>query len=400
MTPDLTPDLAIVVSPRDWAEHLHRFVADHGGARVRARVLDSREALAERYHVLVAEDLTSFLTPRLVAEVQRLGRRVLGVFDPTEPWGRERLEELGVDAVVPATREPEAMLEAVKTLAASLTLDADLHRISGERPAGPADAARPWVRAPIVAVGGPPGGPGATETAIALTVVAAQGGSDVALVDADDAAPGVAQRLGLPLHPNLRTAMDRVQHRTGDLDGALARFSGAGVRVLAGVPSTRDWLDVRPGEAVDVLIELARVHDLVVTNVGHCLEELVGASAGHGRFGLTREVVRSADAVVAVAAPSPLGLARLLDWAAEVRALTDVPLHVAFNRAPAAAFQRGELAEELHRGLTPASLTFLPHDRRVEQAAWRGHLVDTGPFHRAVSGLARNLATEPAAVPA
>lgn len=398
----MTPDVAIVVSPRGWAEQLHRFVADHGGARVRARVLDSREALAERYHVLVAEDLTSFLTPRLVAEVQRSGRRILGVFDPAEPWGEQRLEELGVDAVVPATREPDALLDAVVTLAASLTLDTDLAALSDSSAAdqgheAPEQAPTPALAnsARLVAVGGPSGGPGATEVALGLTVAAARADLDAVLVDADDVAPAVAQRLGLPLHPNLRTAMDVVQHRSGNLDDALQRFSGAGLQVVVGVPNPRDWLELRPAEVLDVLAELARTHHAVFANVGHRVEELASVTPSHGRYALTREVLAAADEIVAVAAPTPVGIARLLDWSAETRAFTSAPLHVAVNRAPASSFQRHELAEELFRSLTPASLVFLPHDRRVEQAAWRGHLVDTGAFHRDVTVLANRLVAAP-----
>ncbi|MDP9021694.1 MAG: hypothetical protein M3N57_03140, partial [Actinomycetota bacterium] len=126
------PEIAIVVSPRDWAERLHRFVADHGGARVRARVLDAREALNDDYLVLVAEDLTSFLTPRLVAELRRRDRRVLGVYDPAEPWGRERLTEVGADEVIDLTATPEEFLRVIQALAASIQLDEALAKLTEE----------------------------------------------------------------------------------------------------------------------------------------------------------------------------------------------------------------------------------------------------------------------------
>ncbi len=67
------------------ADRVHRFLSDHGGARVRAQVLTPEDALAEDYQVLIIDDICSFLTPRLVAEVQRQGRLVLGVFDPSDP---------------------------------------------------------------------------------------------------------------------------------------------------------------------------------------------------------------------------------------------------------------------------------------------------------------------------
>lgn len=385
------PEIAVVVSPRDWAERLHRFVADHGGARVRARVLDAREAVGERYRVLVAEDLTSFLTPHLVDVLHRDGRRILGVYDPTEPQGRRRLEELGVDAVVAATVTPDELLRSVDALAltAGSDLDVELAALSGapppDRQPGPED------RAAVVAVGGPAGGPGSTEVAIGLTLAAGRRREAAVLVDADDVAPAVAQRLDLPLHPNVRTAVDVVQHRSGRLTDALVPLNAPSAAVLCGLPGARDWGELRPGEVVDVLDELVRSHDHVVADVGHRIEELGGIGSGHGRYELSRQVLARADRIVAVAAGTPVGLARLLDWIADLRALTDRRVHAVVNRAPASRFKRGELEEELRRTYSPPSLAFVGTDRRVEEAAWSGDLVTDGPFAAAMDRLAETV---------
>lgn len=383
----MTPEIAIVVSPRDWAEGLHRFVADHGGAVVRARVLDSREALDESYQVLVAEDLTSFLTPRLVTELHRSGRRLLGVFDPTEPWGQERLRELGADEVVATTTDPEAMLRAIAGLAVGAGTDLDAELAALTRTPGPptpevatADEGR------VTVVGGPAGGPGATEVAIGLAAELAMTSGTV-LVDLDDVAPSLAQRLGLPLHPNLRTAIDVVQHLSGDLDDTLVPVGPVGV--LPGLPAAVDATELRPAEVVDVLIELRRRSGQVVANVGHRVEEAAR------RYGITRSVIAAADDVVAVAAPTPVGLARLLEWTADVRALTHAPIHVVFNRLPRGRFKRGELEEELRRTYSPPTVIFTPEDRRVGEAAWAGRLVAPGPFVRALRSLAAALSATP-----
>lgn len=408
----MTPEIAIVVSSRDWAEALHRFVADHGGARVRARVLDGREALDEGYAVLVAEDLTSFLTPRLMAELRRRGKRVLGVFDPVEPWGRERLRELGADDTIEATASPEEMLRAIEALAitATVDLDAELVELDGAPAArlpagggavggaGRGDSSPPARRprrapGPVVAVGGPAGAPGATEVALGLAQAALRSGCPAVLVDADDVAPSLAQRLGLALHPNLRTAIDVVEHWSGQLSDALQ--TTAGLSVLCGLPNPRDWAEVRPGEVVDVLDELAATHAAVIVNVGHRVEELGGLAGGPARYGVTRAVLGRADRTVGVAAPSPVGVARFLDWVADVRALSSGPVHTVVGRAPSAAFQRGELAQELARSFPPASLTFAPFDRRVVDAAWRGEPVRTGPFTRALGRLAGEVLAPP-----
>ena len=396
----MTPEIAIVVSPRDWAEGLHRFVADHGGARVRARVLDGREALDEGYQVLVAEDLTSFLTPRLVAELRRRGKRILGVFDPVEPWGRERLLELGADDTIESTATPEQMLRAVDALAitAAVDLDAELAGLGagrGRRPDGATRGAAPDAAATapedlgtVVVVGGPAGAPGATEVALGLAQATRRVGRPTVLVDADDVAASLAQRLGLPLHPNIRTAIDVVEHWSGQLSDTLLPVPAAGISVLCGLPNPRDWAELRPGEVVDVLDELARIRAMVVVNVGHRLEELGGLGGGPARHGVTRAVIGRADLLVGVATPTPVGLARYLDWVADVRALSAAPLHAVVGRAPASAFRRGELEQELRRSFTPASLTFVPNDKRVAEAEWEGVPVRPGPFTKALDRLA------------
>ncbi len=125
--------IAIAATGREWALGLHRFVADHGGARVRVRVMHPEQALEESYDVLVIDDVTSFLTAHLVQQVQQRERKVLGVFE--EPAGEQRLTRLGVNAVIRADADPERFVEAIVALAAQRTVDeefaeliADLHK--------------------------------------------------------------------------------------------------------------------------------------------------------------------------------------------------------------------------------------------------------------------------------
>ncbi|MBW3579130.1 MAG: hypothetical protein KY462_15630 [Actinobacteria bacterium] len=384
------PEIAIVVSPRDWAERLHRFVADHGGARVRARVLDAREALDDDYLVMVAEDLTSFLTPRLVAELRRRDRRVLGVYDPAEPWGRERLAEVGADEVIELTAAPEEFLRVIEALAASVRLDEALAKLTEDPgqppPPEPSVSNRP-ARGRITVVGGPAGGVGITEVAIALGAAARDRGCKAVVVDADEQTPSVAQRLGLPLHPNLRTAVDAVEQRVGRLIDALTAESDAGLEVLCGLANPRDWSELRADEVVEVMRALAGFRDPVVVNIGHAIEDLTGFGASP-RFGVSRALLGVADALVGVGAPTPVGIARLIEWIAEVRAVAPkTSLAVAINRAPTGRFKCGELEEEICRTVDTQTLVFLPEDRRVHDAAWNGSLVAVGPWTKAVTVL-------------
>jgi hypothetical protein len=108
------PVLAIAASPRDWPRRLYRHVAEHGGAQVRATVLDGEEALTESSDVLVVDDITSFLDEDLVRALHGQGRRVLGVHESA--WGRDRLVRLGVDATIERDAPVEEFLVAAAAL--------------------------------------------------------------------------------------------------------------------------------------------------------------------------------------------------------------------------------------------------------------------------------------------
>lgn len=393
----MTPDVAIVHSTRSWAQSLHRFVADHGGARVRARIVDGRQALDEHYDVLVIDDVTSFLTPRLVADLHRAGRRLLGVHDLLEPAGADRLRELGVDDVLASNASPEQFVARIDALvlAGRADLDQELAVLSSDAAATArfdptataAATGRPAGK--VVAVGGPPGGGGVTETALAVAIGLAADGMRTVLIDLDEVAPAVATRLGLALHPNLRTAVDVVQHGAGTLVDAIQR-GPSGLLLVGGARHAVDAGTIRPGEVVDVIDDFARTADCVILDVGHRLEDL-GGFGTIGRYARARAAIERADTLVGVTAGSPVGVARLLDWVADVRVINAAPMHIVLNRLTGGKFQRAELADEINRTFAPPSLTFVPEDQHVADAAWDGRPVGRGAAAKAWAPLAGQL---------
>lgn len=373
--------IAIAASGRDWALGLHRFVADHGGARVRVRVMHPEQAIEEDYDVLVIDDITSFLSAHLVHQVQRRDRKVLGVFE--EPAGEQRLHALGVNAVIRADSPPDAFVQAIVDLAAQHNVDqefaeliADLHGRSGVE--NRSNAGR------VIAVAGAGGGVGATEVAVGVSAELARRGRRVCLVDADDVAPAVAQRLHLPLYPNLRTAMDHVQHRNGSVRDTVHAHR-AGFTVLAGLPSVRDWREVRPGEAVDVIGQLAADNDVVLVNISPMVEQMMEGPRGEGRFGVARLILSAAESAVVVAGPTPIGIARLIEWHAEThRLIPEIPVHILINRLEDGRFVKGEIEQEIREVLAPASVSFAPHDPKLARATWEGTLGPAPAFRRAI----------------
>lgn len=382
-------ELGVVVSSRDWAERLHRFTTDHGGARVRARIMQPEDALDEEYHVLFVDDITSFLNQRLVQSVQSSGRKVIGVFDnETGPEGHRRLADLGVDEIIEASASPDEFLRLIGSL----------HIAFGEEifDSGPipptVTAAVTESHGGVTVVGAASGGAGATELALALAAAAqGSGASRPLLVDADNVVPSIAQRLGLALHPNLRTAVDALLHRTDRLSDSVLTPRLAQVDVMGGLSNPSDWIEVREGDVVDLVREMANHHTNVIVNISSSIEDL-SYYGGPGRFGLARALLGVADHVVVAAQPTPVGVARLLEWVADARTLAQHrPIHMVINRAPKSSYERGELTQEITRTYSPRSLIFAPTDHRLASAAWAGEFVSSGPFMKAIGPLASSV---------
>jgi len=370
------PDVALVFTPEPWVEELHRHLTDHGGARVRQVVVEPGVALEESYEVLVVSHRWPALTHGFVADLHATGRAVLGVYDREEPAGRDHLEAVEVDHVVTSDAGTGEFVDALLRLRTGRAPRVDGYAVPATR------AGR------VIAVGGPAGA-GRTEVAIE-----AARQLHAPLVDADDVAPSVANRLGLPIEPNLRTAIDAVEHGRGTLEQCVTYGGATGLRVVAGLPNPRGWSQVRPGEVLRVIARVGAGCPAVVVDGVGALED-VGAPA-RGRNASARALLVEADVVVAVCDASPVGVARLLSWVADARVLdADVEIVVAVNRAPQARFRRGELFEEISRTLARTEVVFVPYDRKVVDAAWNGTVVARGRFTRAVGEVARLAAGAP-----
>jgi len=304
---------------------------------------------------------------------------VLGVHDLAEPASRGHLAAVEVDAVVASDADADSFVRAIVSVAS-------------ERSA-PGRAPTPSERAGrLVGVGGP-AGVGRTEIAIQLAV-SLRGRTNVVLFDGDDVAPAIAQRLGLPLEPNLRSAIDAVEHARGDLASALLVEPRADLSVVGGVPNPDAWAQVRPSEVLRVIDRLGDDHDIVVADGVGALQDVGGAP--RGRFATAQAIAREADAMVAVCDASPVGVSRLLSWTVDLRRFApETPLVVVVNRAPGASFRRGELFEEIGVSVDAVEIVFVASDTRVPEAAWAGTPVGRGRFTRALDPLTARVQTFP-----
>jgi len=405
------PVVVMAHSPRSWARSLKQHVIDHGGGRVMASIMAAEDAMMDGYDVFLADDTTSFLSAGFVADLQRRGVSVVGVYDPEEAEGsgKQRLIDLRVDDVIEADALPTDFLRVLARSAAGYMGEHEdgFSALVGNLSRSDGDLLDPYEehesrpqRGQLVVVGGASGGVGATEISIGLAALLARRDRAAVLVDADDIGPSIAQRLNLAVHPNLRTAIDLVHNRNGHLAGCLMELPSGGFEVLGGLASRRDWFELRPADVSETVLDLAKLREYVIVNVSSRLENLP-AIGGPARYGVTRSLLALADLIVLVAAPTPVGVARVLDWLAEAQSLIEAaPLHVAFNAFNGGGFKAAEIDTELRQAYQPRSVAFVPHDKTLAQATWQGVLPGRGAFVKGIERLATtaNLTRRPARI--
>ncbi|MEY4457437.1 MAG: hypothetical protein RIS25_30 [Actinomycetota bacterium] len=234
----------------------------------------------------------------------------------------------------------------------------------------------------MIAVWGPLGSPGRTSMAIALAHHASTSGRSTLLIDADTYGSSVAIGLGLLDETPGFAACCRLAGK-GQLTESevlrlreVVRHDPGGFDVLTGIPRTSRWGETERSKAREVFELTRRMYDVVIVDVGFCIEdnEWIDAVAP-SRNGTTQLALQQADAVIAVGLPDPVGLARLIRGLDEISELCDEPI-VVINRASPREFEESRRILERFTSTSPAHS--IPPDSR-------GGLHDTIARVRAVT---------------
>ena len=159
-----------------------------------------------------------------------------------------------------------------------------------------------WWRSPVPA--------GFSRFWLGLAPIWPAGGAPRCLADLDTLEPALAQRLDVELTPNVVTALEALRFRS-DLTREFAYHAG-GFAVLGGLPNPREWATLAEDEIVDLLEQLTLAFEVVLVRIDRHLEDLSTLTGAAGRFGASRAVAATADAIVGVGDPSPVGVAGML----------------------------------------------------------------------------------------
>lgn len=356
----MVPDIALAASAREWPDRLHRFLLDHGGGRIVGRVMASDQAVEGSFDVLLIDDVCSFLTPRLVAVLKQSAVEVVGVYMPEDgPDAKRRLLECGISDVVETDAGPEEFLTKIHgTLA---------HRAQppAEEPAVNSSALR-------IGVTGPCAGVGITEIAVSLARSLA-GDIGTVLVDMDPYWPSIAQRLDLPLHPNIRTSLDHALHRGDQIEETVHVIDE--LSVVGGRADGGQGPEISRPDSVMLIDALGSLAEVVVLDLGPLRQTEPG-------------LIRELDTLIVVGAGNPVGVARLITTVGGVFArYPGQSVLAVVNKIGKGSYRRTEVLDEMERAIPDLPVVTVPFEDRLEQASWDGSLLVRGRYGRAVSSI-------------
>ncbi len=354
-----TPDIALAASAREWPDRFHRFVLDHGGARVVDRVMSHDQALSSSFDVLLIDDVSSFLTVSLVQKVRARGSQVIGVFSPDDGAdAKQRLLDCGIVDMVESDATPQEMIRLASSMFTSGTQETVVE--SGS------------IHGLAVGVTGATAGIGITEMAMAVAL-AASSSAETVLVDLDPSWPSIAQRLDLGVHPNVRTCLDYALHRPDEVEASYQSVRGLSV-VVGETGGTSAGGLARP-DAVLVLDAVANSADVLVADLGPHRQIPPG-------------VLREFSGLIVVCNPEPVSVLRTISTVAEIRSgQPHTPILVAINRCRR-GFQLSEVVSELESALGQVHIVAIPFDRSIGDAAWDGTTRSGREFRKAMDAVA------------
>ena len=358
----MTPEIALAASARDWPDRLHRHLLDHGGARVAVRVMGPDQATSNRYDVLLIDDISSFLTPRLVAVIRMAGCAVVGVFDPADgPDAKRRLLDCGISDVIESDATADEFLQAVRS--------AMQHRFESV-PDSDGSESGAW----SIGVTGAIDGVGVTEVSVSLARSLSTS-LETILVDLDPIWPSIAPRLDLPLHPNLRTAVDRVLHDSGRIQSVMHELGP--LSVVGGLADHGSAGPISHTEIAMLLDVLGSMAEVLVADLGS-LGNAYGAVIS--RFG----------SIALVGTGDPVGITRLLRSVDRIGGLVDEDrLVVVVNKTVGSRYHESEVRAEISSAYPALPVVLMPFDTRVSEAMWEGSLADRGRFARSVKRMSQ-----------
>jgi MinD-like ATPase involved in chromosome partitioning or flagellar assembly len=323
-----------------------------------------RHLSTEKVDILVVDASVAYLTAELRAQVlDTIGvlcavAETDGVFE----WA-SRLDGVACVRGYPEVRQLMSSVEPREVGTADAT----------SVPSIPVASASP---ARVIAVWGPVGAPGVTTTAISLATVCAQAGRRTILCDLDSRGSSIAIALGITDDtPGFAAACrlaGRAELTPGEIDRVAQQVDNGTnpFRVLTGLPRASRWAEVDPVKARTVITQLRDLFDVVIVDVGSGIEHNDWVDDAPQRDGVSRDVIRHADSVIAVGTADAVGIARLIRGLDDLHDLCSDPVVILNRVAPG---DGGDATDAIRRFSDHSVRAVIPADSRggVESASAR-----------------------------
>jgi cellulose biosynthesis protein BcsQ len=381
------------------------------------RSLDAADLLAAAAADTTMAVAVSAGVPRLsgdlIGRIMADERIVVGIAVSDDD--ERRLRAWNVPNVIRHDGDPVATIATIAALVSGGTDRATVDsagRIGGGDQASPAAAPEAGARSSsLVAVWGPTGAPGRTTTALSVAESLAANGHSVCLVDADTYAPSLIAQVGVNAEASGLVVACR-QADNGTLNArtlvAATRLLTDRLSILGGLVRAERWPDLREAALRTVWSVAREAFDVVVVDIGSCIEEegAIAHLAGSPLLASRRNAaavtaLEAADHVLVTARSSTLGLTRLLNELPAVTSVNDAAGLTLVLTGASGLMTPTSISDRLLRRLgLRAEVVRLPRDPgRLERAIRDGltpYEAASRRERRMLSALARGIAPIPA----
>ncbi len=368
-------DIALVFSPHEWVEALHRHCTNTGDLRIRSLIYDPSVLQAETFDACVISDSHPALSAGLVRALHDSGHCVLGVCDDEQ--AREFLASINIDGVFSSRLSADELSSQIQEFLTSTWNHTSVHNDFNE------SQLNAMVKTPVentsdglmFGVMGS-GGVGATE----ISLVLASRLIDSVVVDTDFEHPSIAPRAGLDVNPHILDALESAHHN--DVLDQTQRIKNSAA--IVGVSHASFARDIKNYEIDSLCNVLTRTYAHTVLDLGRMSED-------SSFFSHTRTLIEKCDALILVTEPTPVGVLRLLENIALIHSLfkdADAPLlSVVVNKCTKDRSMRIDIEQEIKTIEQVSHCSFLPYSRHIIENAWRSDITQPASWKKPMNEL-------------
>lgn len=358
-------DIALVFSPHEWVEALHRHCTNTGDLRIRALVYDSSVLETEIFDACIIADSHPALSSGFVLSLHEAGHAVLGICDKSAE-AQSFLASTGIDAIFSSKISAEQLTGEIREFLNNTWNKPqdviDIPHINATQE----DVRKPNNIGHVVSVVGA-GGTGTTEVALVL----ASRLIDSVAVDLDFEHPSFAPRAGLALEPHLLGAIESAHNHPETFPDFVQRMPSNGV--ISGTSHASFTRDIRS-------YELESLHHRLISTYAHTIYDLGRISEDSHFFSRTQTLLNVTDPVLIVIEPNPVGILRGLEIIALVSSLqhsetNEKRIGVIVNKCPKNKDMLKDVSRELEAIEQISMIALLPFASELLGRSWCNEVI-------------------------